>query len=115
MLSRVMALCILSAICVPALAQGELAELKKLRALCGHEIRTLCKGVEPGGGQDQGMPQEERRQSHRRLCESITQAQGRNEEVIWFPVDLFVDQPESVKPARRLSKLEVTHIIGHKE
>jgi hypothetical protein len=50
MLSRVMALCILSAICVPALAQGELAELKKLRALCGHEIRTLCKGVEPGGG-----------------------------------------------------------------
>jgi len=33
-----------------AMAQEMMAELKKLRTVCGPEIRQLCAGVEPGGG-----------------------------------------------------------------
>jgi len=33
-----------------AMAQETMAELQKLRAVCGPEIKQLCAGVEPGGG-----------------------------------------------------------------
>lgn len=50
MFSRLVIVFVLSAISGSALAQGQMAELKKLRAVCGPEIRQLCQGVQPGGG-----------------------------------------------------------------